>query len=191
MEYQWVMFCPQLPSTPSSPRVTLWRKLRSAGAIGLDNGLWLLPWNEQSISLVHDLEVYVSSQGGTSRVFLADSQNMLSHGDILEHFKQDREEEYSELKEQCCDFLNEIEKEIGRKNFSFAELEENEQDLEKLEQWYQKILKRDFLKVEQSQEAREWLEKCRATLQAFAEQVFNEEATDHAQKMKYDPGKPD
>ncbi len=29
MEYQWLLFCPQLPATPSSPRVMVWRKMLS------------------------------------------------------------------------------------------------------------------------------------------------------------------
>jgi hypothetical protein len=190
MEYQWVLFCPQLPSTPSSPRVTLWRKMRSAGAIGLDNGLWLLPWNDHSITLVKEMEAYVQGQGGVCRNFLADSLDPSTQCEILERFRQDRDEEYSEMKEQCADFIKEIEKEIARKNYSFAELEENEQDLEKLEVWFRKIQGRDFMGGSQADESLEWLEKCRSTLQTFAEQVFYEEASDHTQKMKFDPGKP-
>ncbi len=52
--------------------------------------------------------------------------------------------EYFELQEQCQDFLAEIEKETKRQNFSFAEYEENEQDLAKLETWYEKVKQRDF-----------------------------------------------
>ncbi len=44
MQYKWLLFCPQLPATPSSPRVMVWRRMRSAGSVGLDNGLWILPF---------------------------------------------------------------------------------------------------------------------------------------------------
>ena len=39
-------------------------------AIGLDNGLWLLPWNDHSINLVEEMEAYVQGQGGMCRNFL-------------------------------------------------------------------------------------------------------------------------
>jgi hypothetical protein len=96
-----------------------------------------------------------------------------TESEILERFRQDRAEEYEELVEQCNDFLAEIEKETRRENFSFAEYEENEQDLVKLEVWLKKVKQRDFLGGNQAREAEEWLEKCRQALQSFADEVFN------------------
>lgn len=189
MDYQWILFCPQLPSTPSSPRVNIWRKMRSAGSLGLDNGLWLLPYNETSIQIVDEMKVYVSSQGGTSKAFFSNSIDAETQDEILNRFRQDRAEEYAELKEQCLDFLAEIKKETDRKNFSFAEYEENEQDLIKLENWFSKVQQRDFMGGEAGQIASEWLQKCRLALQEFAMTVFANEEPDHNQKMKFDPGK--
>jgi hypothetical protein len=37
------MFLSQIPANPSSLRVNVWRKLRAAGALGLQNGVWVLP----------------------------------------------------------------------------------------------------------------------------------------------------
>ena len=99
----------------------------------------------------------------------------MTEADILERFRQDRLEEYAELKEQCLDFLAEIEKEIKRQNFSFAEYEENEQDFEKLKTWFEKVKQRDFIGGTQAEEAAEWLEKCQQALNGFAKEVFNNE----------------
>lgn len=189
MEYQWILFCPQLPSTPSSPRVNIWRKMRSAGSLGLDNGLWLLPYNESSILIVDEMKGYVSAQGGTSKAFFSNSIDSETQEEILNRFRQDRAEEYAEFKEQCADFLAEIKKETDRKNFSFAEYEENEQDLIKLENWFNKVQQRDFIGGEDGQLATEWLQRCRLVMQEFAMTVFANEETDHIQKMRFDPGK--
>jgi len=174
MENKWLLFCPQLPATPSSPRVMVWRRMRSAGAVGLDNGLWILPDSETSENTIQDIKTYIDNQGGSSKTFRAIAFDEVTEVEILARIRQDRTEEYMELIEQCVDFLAEIDKEIGRKNFSFAEYEENEQDLVKLEVWFEKVRQRDILGGDQAQEAAECLEKCRKALHQFATEVFTD-----------------
>ena len=38
MGQRWLMFIPQLPSSPSSLRVLVWRRMRGAGAAALEPG---------------------------------------------------------------------------------------------------------------------------------------------------------
>lgn len=178
MDYKWLLFCPQLPATPSSPRVMVWRRMRSAGSLGLDNGVWILPYNETSEKFVQEMKTYVESQGGGSKTFVANTLDGMTETEIIEGFRRDRAEEYAEFQEQCVDFLAEIEKEISRQNFSFAEYEENEQDLDKLKTWLGKVKQRDFIGGELAQEAVAWLEKCQQALQGFATEVFNHEKMD-------------
>ena len=64
---------------------------------------------------------------------------------IIERFNAARNEEYGEFLEQCEEFFKEINKEIARENFTFAEIEENEEELDKLKQWFAKIEARDTL----------------------------------------------
>jgi hypothetical protein len=175
MTYKWILFCPQLPATPSSPRVMVWRRMHSAGSVGLDNGLWILPYSETSARMIQEMRLYVLNQGGTCKTFLTDAYDEETETDIQSRFAHERAEEFFELKEQCIDFLAEIEKETKRKNFSFAEYEENEQDLEKLEAWFAKVQARVYSSGEPAVEAAAWIEKCRLALQGFADLVFANE----------------
>ena len=162
--------------------------MRSFGSVGLDNGVWVLPKSDSAQDFIREMRDYVAAQGGTSSTFFADAMEAETEQAILERFRQDRDEEYAELKEQCADFLAELEKESQRGNFSFAEYEENEQDLNKLENWFEKVKKRDFLQSPQQQAASDWLEKCRGVFQSFTSEVFKNEDQDHEHKMRFDPG---
>lgn len=189
MGRKWLLFCPQLPANPSSPRVMVWRKMHSAGSLGLDNGLWILPYSQKTTEFLSEMETYVHQQGGTSRTFLADAFTEATEADIEAGFIQERNEEYFELKEQCLDFLTELDKETKRENFSFAEYEENEQDFEKLENWLSRVRNRDFADGTVADEAVALLEKCRKALQEFANQVFAKENPEALSKKATDQTK--
>lgn len=185
----WLLFLSQLPTNPSSLRVTVWRKMRAQGALGLQNGVWMLPDEADQVQFLQDLSELIQKQGAASQTFKVLPFSEAVEQDILKRFREDRAEEYAEFKEQCADFLSELQKEVDRSNFCFAEYEENEQDLVKLETWYEKIQKRDFLGGDQATEAAEWLEKSRQEFAGFADQVIANEDGDHDRKMSFDPGK--
>ncbi len=186
----WLLFLSQLPTTPSSLRVTVWRKMRAQGALGLQNGVWILPDRPEQMKFLSELTDLIQKQDSASQILKVAPLDENVEKDILQRFVDDRAEEYAELKEQCAEFIAELEKEIERQNFSFAEYEENEEDLNKLENWFSKIQKRDFLGGEHAKEASLWLDKCRAQFQEFAAQVYANEDKDHSHKMRFDPGSP-
>jgi hypothetical protein len=104
MEYKWLLFCPQLPAVPSSPRVMVWRRMRSAGSLGLDNGLWILPYNDAAEQFVREMQAYVESQGGNSKTFTANALDEITDAEIIERFRQDRAEEISNSRSSATTF---------------------------------------------------------------------------------------
>jgi hypothetical protein len=174
---EWLMFLSQLPATPSSLRVQVWRKLRSAGALGLQNGVWILPNKADKAGFLEELLEAIKGQGASGQIFTVLPVNEMVERDILSRFQTDRQEEYTELIERSQEFLAEIEKESSRSKFTFAELEENEQDLQRLYGWLEKIHKRDFMPGEIASQANEVLKKCRESLEEFAKRVYAEQAS--------------
>lgn len=113
--------------------------------------------------------------GGTAHLFRGDSVG--AQGGLEKIFDEARDAEYAEVLERCRDFHAELDKERGAGNLNFAELEENEEDLAKLEAWAGKIRTRDRFGAPLFEEVEREIAACRGDLQAFAASVY--EAADH------------
>ncbi len=108
--------------------------------------------------------------GGTAHLFA--SRVLGDEGALRDQFNQARDEEYTELLARCRDFHAELARERAAGKYTFAELEENEDDLAKLEAWRDKIGRRDAFGAALAQEAREALTAGRADLEEYAGAVY-------------------
>jgi vacuolar-type H+-ATPase subunit I/STV1 len=176
--FEWLLFLAQLPATPSSLRVTAWRRLRDVGSTSLQNGVWILPRNPENTIFMERLLSTIKQKGASGQIFVVQGLDQAIHEDIIARFKADREQEYDEFLEQCSAFLGELEKETRHQKFTFAELEENEQNIQRLRKWIAKIQKRDFFKADKSQEALIAFKNCRQRLQNYTRQVYAQEGID-------------
>jgi hypothetical protein len=172
---KWLLFLPQLPALPSTLRVMVWRRMRTAGALGLQNGVWILPHTPEKERFAEELLAYVQGQGAHGYVFDVGALNQSIEDTILERFRADRDEEYAEFCERCDALLAELEKETRQEKFTFAEMEETEEDLQKLNIWWDKINARDFVGGNRRQEAMDKLEHCRKARLVFVSQVYQRE----------------
>jgi hypothetical protein len=92
---------------------------------------------------------------------------------VIARFNNDRNEAYQEFLERCAGFEGEIARESSAGKFTYAELEENDEDLKKLRSWLEKIRKLDFHGASLANEASKRLAQCEALLDTFAQQVFD------------------
>jgi hypothetical protein len=168
---KWVFFYYSLPTKPSKARVYVWRQLRKLGAVNYQS-VWAIPHSADRLyelkRLVEDIKKY---QGSgliiTGNILLKDQEEK-----IVRAFIDSRNEEYQEIIEKCEDFFKEIEYEIGRQNFIFAEVEENEEELDKLKQWLKKVEKRDVIKPPLRKTAIDKIKKCEKIFEDFAHRVY-------------------
>jgi hypothetical protein len=168
----WLLLLAQLPGTPSSARVALWRRLRAAGATTMINSAWVLPETEPQAEFLGQLREGILRQGGTAFVLTVSIPSPEVNETIKARFRADRGREYDEFAERCTALLDEIGKETGAGKYTFAEMEESEQDAEKLVRWLAKIRERDFFPDERGQQSAELLARCRGAVDAFSQAVY-------------------
>lgn len=171
----WVLLLAQLPASPSSPRVTLWRRARAAGAVGLQNGAWVLPGTAEHEGIFGGLAVYVREHGGTAHALWVRAVDGVGDAGIVARFRSERAKEFAEFRERGLALISELDRETAKLNFTFAELEENEQVMDRLTSWLDKIAARDFFPDDRAKDATNLLDRCRRALERFTASVYRAE----------------
>ncbi len=169
----WLLLTYKVPPEPATKRVALWRRLKGMGAIYLQNGVCLLPKTDDHVRRLKMLENDVSKMGGESVILETVALDRAQEDKVVARFKADRDDQYREFLGRCAGFEVEIAKEISIDKFTYAELEEEDTDLKKLQGWLEKIKKLDFYGATLADEAAERLRACEALLDSYAQRVFD------------------
>jgi predicted lactoylglutathione lyase len=168
----WLLLTYKVPSEPAKKRIALWRRLKGMGVVYLQNGVCLLPKTDDHTRRLKMIENEIKEMAGESVILETVALDQAQEDKVMARFKADRDEEYKEFLDKCKDFEAEIAKETAASHFTYAELEENDVDLKKLQSWLEKIRKLDFYEATLSAEAQEYLQTCEALLDAYAQRVF-------------------
>jgi len=88
-------------------------------------------------------------------------------------FSAEREAEWAEFVSECGKFDVEIASEVAKKKFTLAELDEEEQNLDRLRRWYREIRSRDIFGASSAPLAERRLKECIEVLENFANQVYD------------------
>jgi hypothetical protein len=143
------------------------------GAVYLQNGVCLLPKTDDHVRQLKMVENDIAEMNGESVILETVALDRTQEDRVLVRFKEDRDEQYREFISKCADFDVEIAKETAANHFTYAELEENDVDLKKLQDWLEKIKKLDFYHADLAAEADERLRACEALLDAYSRRVFD------------------
>jgi len=168
---KWLFFSYSLPAEPSKARVYVWRQLRKLGAVNCQS-IWVIPHSAERLADLKKLIADIEQYQGTSLLITGNILVKEQEGGIIKAFVDSRNEEYQEIIDKCEAFFKEIEYEIGRRNFIFAEVEENEEELGKLKQWLKKVEKRDVIKPPLRKTTIEKIKKCEKIFEDFARRVY-------------------
>jgi hypothetical protein len=166
----WLVLIYRIPSEPTRLRAGVWRRLKGLGAIYLQNSVAATPASPAAERALRSLRNEIGEMGGAAQLLAA--RALAGEADVVATFNAARDEEYTEVLSRCEDFLAEIERESAAEKFTYAELEENDEDLVKLRGWLAKVVARDALGAVKRADAEQALARCEAALAAFAEQVY-------------------
>ncbi|MBV9594239.1 MAG: ChrB domain-containing protein [Actinobacteria bacterium] len=169
----WLLLIYRIPSEPTRLRAAVWRRLKGLGAIYLQNSVAALPAGTAAERALRKLHHEIIEMSGTALLLTATT--LLGEADIRADFQAARDDEYEEIVDKCQDFLAGIEKEFVAEHFSFAELEENEVDHQKLVRWLAKVTARDAFGTPGREAADEALAHCGEELERYAARVYAEQ----------------
>jgi len=143
------------------------------GAVYLQNGVCLLPKSDDHVRRLKMLENDIAEMNGESVLLETVALDRTQEEKVITRFRADRDEQYREFLGRCAGFEAEIAKEIATNKFTYAELEEEDTDLKKLQGWLEKIRRLDFYGAALAGEAAERLRGCEALLDGYAQRVFD------------------
>jgi hypothetical protein len=98
---QWVMLVYRLPRTPSTPRITLWRKLRRLGVAQIMDGVVALPANADSREQLEWLAEDVVQAGGDATIWRAQPATAAEHRRLAGAMTRRIDEEYRTITAQA------------------------------------------------------------------------------------------
>jgi DNA-dependent RNA polymerase auxiliary subunit epsilon len=169
---EWLILNFTLPKEQSRVRVSVWRKLKKSGAVNIGQSMWVLPNEKNYLETFNEISGEITQNNGSAYITNADFVENESSDNIIAVFNNIRDDEYREFMDKCDDYFLEIEKETKKENFTFAELEENKEEYDKLAEWLKKISKRDFFGAPLKKQSEEALQKCKQLLNGFADKVY-------------------
>jgi hypothetical protein len=179
-ERGWLLISASTAGGAGTLRVQVWRKLRSLGALYLQQSVCLLPARPEVVREVRRLADRIRHQGGTVRVLSMAFTDPAEEQAVIAELNAARDAEYAEVLERLPELRRELADEQARGNATYAEVEESEADLERFRTWLSKIAARDYFAAPGGQAARDAVDEAAAELAAFEEAALHAEAPEPA-----------
>ena len=162
----------RVPAAPSRHRVAVWRELRRIGALSLGQGTWAVPDVPGVADAVLRATDLAERGNGEIVVLSASGRSDADTARLTQLFTEEREAEWTEFLAECAKYEAEIDKEIATRKFTQAELEEEEQSMDRLRRWHRELRSRDVFGASSASEADQRLKQCGERLADYTDQVF-------------------
>ncbi|MEW2290517.1 Chromate resistance protein ChrB [Streptomyces sp. NPDC047841] len=169
---RWLILVIKLAAEPSRHRVAVWRELRRIGALSLGQGVWAVPDVPVFADGIARAIAFTEQAGGQAVTLNASGRGPEDAARFEALFTAARSADWAEFLADCGKFEAELAKEIRLAKFTLAELEEEEQSLERLRRWHRDLTARDVFGAPEAAAAGRRLKECTAACEDYAERVF-------------------
>jgi hypothetical protein len=115
----WLLLVYHVPADPTRLRSTAWRRIKSFGAIYLQNSVAALPASTANERALRKLRHEITDMSGTATLM---SCSVLAGQEMRLMFEVARNDEYKEITGKCEDFLRQVQKENDENHLTYAEL---------------------------------------------------------------------
>jgi hypothetical protein len=165
---RWLILVYQLPREPSRHRVAVWRKLKSLGALYLQDGAAALPEDAVTREQLEWLQLRIREAGGEATLWEALPNTVAENRDLVEAFRSARKEGYGKVIEGAERIRRKAE--LGGEKTSLLE------DLARTEREFRAERRRDYFRSPLRTEAAEALRAARRVLKGDTSVVDREGA---------------
>jgi hypothetical protein len=144
MDSPWLLLIYTVPAKPTRLRAFIWREVKKIGAVYLHDGVCALPQRPETLEAVEAIASRVREFEGETTVVTGATFDAARGEAVVAAFKAARAAEYAEVTREAARLLEHIARETNHRDFTFAELEELEEDLGKLTRWSNQVRARDY-----------------------------------------------
>jgi Protein ChrB, N-terminal len=137
---RWVLLCYRLPREPSTPRITVWRKLERLGVARLGDGLVGLPADARTREQFDWLAEEITEAGGAATVWLGSPAHAAQEEAVADGLRQARAAEYAAVITQA-------------ENAAAGDADEAARVVRRLREELGRIARRDFFPPPQREQA--------------------------------------
>ncbi len=107
-DYKWLLLIYNLPPKPSRSRVSIWRSLKSLGAVSLKKSVYILPFNSETYENFQWLcQEIQTMKGEATHVKVTNIEN-LKDRDVIKLFNKARDEVYRFIINKCVAFSKKV-----------------------------------------------------------------------------------
>ena len=163
----------RMPAKPTAGRVAVWRLLKKAGAVYLQDSVCVfpdLPRVRRDLDSVLDR---IDEKNGSYHLLPLRRLSEDEDAKVVALFRDQASNHYLEIVEDCeVNFVKEIEFEHFRQNYTYEEAEEIRMEFEKLCTWFDRVQARDWFDAPHRDEAQRWLRRCERMLEGFEAKVY-------------------
>ena len=162
-----------MPAKPTAGRVAVWRSLKKAGAVYLQDSVCVIPDTPPLRRELAAVSERIDESNGRFHLLPLRKLPAEEEAKIVQLFVDQASHHYEEIVENCeVNFVKEIEFETFRENFTYEEAEEIRMEFEKICTWFDRVQERDWFGAPNRDEARDWLRRCESLLEGFEAKVF-------------------